>query len=214
MAGNVYNNLVSLGHGRYHCMLVTPTETITKERYVDEQTNYTFLRVDRNDKVKPITFIGSYLNRKKLSSYEAIVIADYGKGFLDENSIEHICNLNENVFLDTKKILGKFCRKAKFIKINKPEFETIQRNIDVSPWVGKLIVTLGAKGCMYGEKFYPTEKVEVYDLSGAGDTFLAAFVAKHLETKNHEDAIKYANDCSTKVVQLKGVVTPEPNEQL
>ena len=117
MAGNVYNNLVSLGHGRYHCRLVTPTETITKERYVDKQTNYTFLRVDRNDKVKPITFIGSYLNRKKLSSYEAIVIADYGKGFLDENSIEHICSLNENVFLDTKKILGKFCRKAKFIKI-------------------------------------------------------------------------------------------------
>ena len=205
MAGNVYNNLVSLGHGRYHCMLVTPTETITKERYVDEQTNYTFLRVDRNDKVKPITFIGSYLNRKKLSSYEAIVIADYGKGFLDENSIEHICNLNENVFLDTKKILGKFCRKAKFIKINKPEFETIQRNIDVSPWADKLIVTLGAKGCMYGKKFYPTEKVEVYDLSGAGDTFQAALVSKYLETENIEKAIEYANSCASKVVQRRGV---------
>jgi D-beta-D-heptose 7-phosphate kinase/D-beta-D-heptose 1-phosphate adenosyltransferase len=205
MAGNVYNNLVSLGHGRYHCMLVTPTETITKERYVDEQTNYTFLRVDRNDKVKPITFIGSYLNRKKLSSYEAIVIADYGKGFLDENSIEHICNLNENVFLDTKKILGEFCRKAKFIKINEPELKAIERDIDVPSWADKLIVTLGAKGCMYGEKFYPTEKVEVYDLSGAGDTFHAALVSKYLETKNIERAIEHANNCATKVVQRRGV---------
>jgi len=205
MAGNVYNNLVSLGHGRYHCRLVTPTETITKERYVDKQTNYTFLRVDRNDKVKPITFVGSYLNRKKLSGYEAIVIADYGKGFLDEDAIKHICDLNENVFLDTKKTLGEFCRKVKFIKINKPEFETIQRNIDVSPWADKLIVTLGAKGCMYGKKFYPTEKVEVYDLSGAGDTFQAALVSKYLETENIEKAIEYANSCASKVVQRRGV---------
>ena len=205
MAGNVYNNLVSLGHGRYHCRLVTPTETITKERYVDKQTNYTFLRVDRNDKVKPITFIGSYLNRKRLPSYKAIVVADYGKGFLDEEAIKHICDLNENVFLDTKKILGEFCRKAKFIKINEPELKAIEREIDVPSWADKLIVTLGAKGCMYGEKFYPTEKVEVYDLSGAGDTFHAALVSKYLETKNIEQAIEYANNCATKVVQRRGV---------
>ena len=205
MAGNVYNNLVSLGHGRYHCRLVTPTETITKERYVDKQTNYTFLRVDRNDKVKPITFIGSYLNRKRLPSYKAIVVADYGKGFLDEEAIKHICDLNENVFLDTKKILGEFCRKAKFIKINEPELKAIEREIDVPSWADKLIVTLGAKGCMYGEKFYPTEKVEVYDLSGAGDTFQAALVSRYLETKNIERAIEYANDCASKVVQRRGV---------
>ena len=205
MAGNVYNNFVSLGHGRYHCRLVTPTETIIKERYVDKQTNYTFLRVDRNDKVKPVSFIGSYLNRKKLSSYEAIVIADYGKGFLDENAIKHICDLNENVFLDTKKTLGEFCRKVKFIKINEPELKAIERDIDVPSWADKLIVTLGAKGCMYGEKFYPTEKVEVYDLSGAGDTFHAALVSKYLETKNIERAIEYANNCATKVVQRRGV---------
>ena len=205
IAGNVYNNFVSLGHGRYHCRLVTPTETITKERYVDKQTNYTFLRVDRNDKVKPVSFIGSYLNRKKLSSYEAIVIADYGKGFLDEDAIKHICDLNENVFLDTKKTLGEFCRKVKFIKINEPELKAIERDIDVASWADKLIVTLGAKGCMYGEKFYPTEKVEVYDLSGAGDTFQAALVSRYLETKNIEQAIEYANNCATKVVQRRGV---------
>ena len=210
MAGNVYNNLVSLGHGRYHYRLTTPMETIIKERYVDKQTNYTFLRVDRNDRVNPVSFIGSYLNRKALPSYEAIVIADYGKGFLDESAIEHICGLNENVFLDTKKILGEFCRKAKFIKINELEFKAIQRDIDIPSWADKLIVTLGERGCMHGEKFYPTQKVEVYDLSGAGDTFQAALVSKYLETKNIEEAINYANDCSTKVVQIKGVATPNP----
>jgi len=205
MAGNVYNNLVSLGHGRYHCRLATPMETITKERYVDKQTNYTFLRVDRNDRVQPVSFSGSDLNRKKLPSYETIVIADYGKGFLDEGAIEHICNLNKNVFLDTKKRLGEFCRKAKFIKINEPEFKAIEQDIDLPSWTDKLIVTLGERGCMYNNKFYPTQKVEVYDLSGAGDTFQAALVSKHLETKNIEQAIEFANNCASKVVQRKGV---------
>ena len=205
MAGNVYNNLVSLGHGRYHCRLATPIETITKERYVDKQTNYTFLRVDRNDRVQPVSFIGSDLNRKKLPSYEAIVIADYGKGFLDEDAIKHICDLNENVFLDTKKMLGEFCSKAKFIKINEPEFKAIEHDIDMEFWATKLIVTLGERGCMYNNKFYPTQKVEVYDLSGAGDTFQAALVSRYLETKNIEKAIEHANNCASKVVQRKGV---------
>jgi sugar/nucleoside kinase (ribokinase family) len=58
---------------------------------------------------------------------------------------------------------------------------------------------------MYGKKFYPTEKVEVYDLSGAGDTFQAALVSKYLETKNIEQAIEHANSCASKVVQRRGV---------
>ena len=211
MAGNVYNNLVSFG---VDCVLVSPQETIIKERYVDKQTNYTFLRVDRNDRVGPVSFIGEDLNRKSLASYKAIVVSDYGKGFLSEDAISHICDLNENVFLDTKKVLGEFCRKAKFIKINELEFKAIQRDIDIPSWADKLIVTLGERGCMHGEKFNPTQKVEVYDLSGAGDTFQAALVSKYLETKNIEEAINYANDCSTKVVQIKGVATPGPNEQL
>jgi len=202
MAGNVYNNLTALGVA---CSLATPDETITKERYIDKQTNYTFLRVDRNDKVEPVSFIGSDLNRKSLSEYKAIVIADYGKGFLNENAIEHICDLNENVFLDTKKVLGEFCSKAKFIKINEPEFKDIQHKIFIRDWTNKLIVTLGARGCMHREKFYPTEKVEVYDLSGAGDTFQAALVSKYLETKNIENAIEFANICASKIVQKRGV---------
>ena len=212
MAGNVYNNFVSLSLETYHHRLVTPIETIIKERYVDRQTNYTFLRVDRNDRVQPISFIGSDLNRKRLSSYEAIVIVDYGKGFLNESAIEHICSLNENVFLDTKKALGDFCKKAKIIKMNSPEFERVKNEIKLEDWKDKLIVTLGEKGCMYlrggdasGFHYYSTDSVEVFDAAGAGDTFLAALVVKYLGTKNMDAAIKFANNKSKEVVQQKGV---------
>ena len=72
-----------------------------------------------------------------------------------------------------------------------------------------LIVTLGDRGCMHykerGFNYYDVEKVDVFDLSGAGDTFLAALVAKYLEPNNMEDAIRYANKKSAEVVQKKGV---------
>ena len=117
--------------------------------------------------------------------------------------------------MDTKKILGDYCRQAKIIKINSLEFERLKGNINLEDWVDILIVTLGDKGCMYyrdhvasseqGFHYYDAEKVDVFDLSGAGDTFLAALVAKYLEPNNMEDAIRYANKKSAEAVQKKGV---------
>ena len=95
------------------------------------------------------------------------------------------------------------------IKINSPEFERLKGNIDLDDWVNRLIVTLGDRGCMYhkegGFHYYDADSVDVFDLAGAGDTFLAALIAKYLETNNMDDAIKYANKKSAEVVQKKGV---------
>jgi sugar/nucleoside kinase (ribokinase family) len=49
------------------------------------------------------------------------------------------------------------------------------------------------------------ENVEVKDMSGAGDTFLAGLVVKYLETKDIRQAIVFANECATEVVQRRGV---------
>ena len=71
----------------------------------------------------------------------------------------------------------------------------------------KLIITLGSKGCSYREKEFPVSKVEIKDLTGAGDTFLAALVFKYLIDESIYDAINFANECATLVVQQKGVNT-------
>ena len=68
-----------------------------------------------------------------------------------------------------------------------------------------LIVTLGSRGCKYKDKVYPVDKVEIKDLVGAGDTFLASFVAKFLETRDVDQSLIFANECATIVVQQKGV---------
>ena len=56
-----------------------------------------------------------------------------------------------------------------------------------------------------GFHYYITDKVPVFDLSGAGDSFLAALVAKQLETNNIDEAIKYANQKASEIVQQRGV---------
>ena len=66
-------------------------------------------------------------------------------------------------------------------------------------------MTNGSAGAVYKEKTYPVKKVEVKDLSGAGDSFMAALVIEYLNTNNIEDAIKFANKKASEVVKHRGV---------
>ena len=59
---------------------------------------------------------------------------------------------------------------------------------------------------LYNGKIYPVDKVEVFDLCGAGDTWLATFVYGMLKHKDTELAIPLANKAATQVVQRRGVV--------
>jgi sugar/nucleoside kinase (ribokinase family) len=72
---------------------------------------------------------------------------------------------------------------------------------------GKLIVTLGSKGCRYKGKEFPVKEVPVKDVSGAGDTFIAGLVRGYLDTQDIESAIGFAQECTTHVVQKHGVAT-------
>lgn len=204
MSGNTVRNLESLG---LQVDLIKQYKSITKTRFVGEKLNYTFLRVDDEEAID--SFDNSVITDEEISSYDAVVISDYGKGFLSEVDINRFCSNNTNTFLDTKKCIGNWCKDAAFIKINQPEFDAIKTRIDTIGWVNKLIVTLGDRGCMMmkenGFHYYPAEKVDVFDLSGAGDSFLAALVAKQLETNNIDEAIKYANKKASETVQQRGV---------
>ena len=203
MALNVHANLVSLGAS---CAILNNQKKIEKTRYVEESTNHLFIRIDSDetniDRIKK-----EYLRKEYLSQYDAIVISDYNKGFLTEEDIETICYRHPLTFMDTKKSLGRWCKDCKWIKINENELRATRDDIEGLDHIfdEKLIVTLGEKGCYYNGSTYSVGKVEIKDLSGAGDTFLSGFVYEYLKSKDAEEAIKFANKCATIVVQQKGV---------
>ena len=203
MASNVESNLISLG---CEVDLITNTSSITKTRYVHESSNTLLLRVDEGDVVKQVE--DSKLKNVDYWEYNMVVISDYNKGFLTEEDIAYIAYKHPNVICDTKKKLGDWCKDLRFIKLNRTEFENNKEFIKQNDWIlEKLIITLDKDGCKYKGKTYPIEKVEILDISGAGDTFVAAFVHQFVETSNMDKSLEFANHCASVVVQKRGVTT-------
>jgi bifunctional ADP-heptose synthase (sugar kinase/adenylyltransferase) len=207
MAGNVVENLKSMD---CETILITNKENIKKTRIVDERSNQILIRIDINDrssridekilkKIKNNNFDGNF--------FDAIVISDYDKGFLTEEDIEFICKNNKNVFIDTKKVLGDWCLDASFIKINHVEFEHTKFNLSKLNIENRLIITMSNDGCRFNGKHFPVEKVNIKDVSGAGDTFISGLVSEFVRTSNIETSILFAQKCATLVVQKRGVTT-------
>lgn len=202
MSGNVVANLKALGANTTH---IANSTQIAKTRYVDDRSGQILLRVDANDKCEHISH--DVLENINWEDYDAVVISDYCKGFLAEDDIEYISLKHPLTFLDSKKILDDWASNISFIKINHVEYEHTKYNLKDLNIKNKLIITLSNKGCQYNDKLFPVEKVQIKDVSGAGDTFLSGLVVEYIRTKDIEKAIIFAQACATVVVQKQGVTT-------
>lgn len=175
---------------------------IIKTRYINKDTNELYLRVDENDLVKRINIS----ELPPLSEFDAVVISDYCKGFLTENDIFEISKLHHLIILDTKKTLGDWCRNISYIKLNRFEAQNNHDIIVENEWLDeKIIITLDGKGASYKGNLIKTKKIDNADVSGAGDTFVAGFVAKYLSSNDVEESIKWGNYCAGEVVKKRGV---------
>lgn len=197
MAANVQRNIEARS---VSTSLVTNDnwEKIVKRRYMHDGSNHMFFRVDTPHDI-------SRLNVRNLDfGADLIVISDYNKGYLAESDIEFICQSHPLVFVDTKKVLGKWAEGASFIKINDYEYRNSKSHLSES-LSEKIIHTRGSEGCDFRGKNYPVEKFEVRDTSGAGDSFMAALVVEFLKTSSIEDSIVAANYAASRVVRTRGV---------
>lgn len=172
---------------------------VTKTRYMHRDTNHMFIRIDTDHHIPRVR-----IEEVPLSAYDLIAISDYNKGFLTEADIRYICKHHDNVFIDTKKILGSWVEKAKYIKINNYEYERSRPHLS-KELENKIVHTKGGEGAIFRGKTYPVERVEVKDVSGAGDSFFAALIVKYAETGDVEQAIQFANACASETVKHKGV---------
>ena len=196
MAWNVRENLMSFG---IEVFIITNEESITKTRYIDERYNQQFLRVDNEPLLKPMDY---ELPEEK---FDALVISDYDKGFLSTEKVFELVEWFDGpVFIDSKKTT---LPGDAYIKINEEEFKKITH---YNPET--LIVTKGGKGAEYNGKLYEGEKVKVYDVVGAGDTFLSALVYFYLLYGTIEKAIPYANKASAIAVQNFGTYVLTEND--
>jgi D-beta-D-heptose 7-phosphate kinase/D-beta-D-heptose 1-phosphate adenosyltransferase len=209
MAGNVYENLKVLNAHQYHIDLITCQSPIIKRRFVDKKYNTIVFREDVNDLSDKIN-----ISNHNFSEYDCIIFSDYCKGFISESDIINICKKKSKnciTFIDTKKNLLSCCKYIDIIKINNLEFKQNYQNLQEITRSSKLIVTEGEEGAtLYSKeevKKYPTQKILLRDVCGAGDTFLASLAISYLQTSDIDKAINFANLCSAKVVSKFGVTT-------
>lgn len=195
MAANVKHHLMNL-KSEVHLHTNSNWQEIRKTRLIDKKTNHFFIRIDEND--------GSYgrsdLRNIDFSKYDAVIVSDYNKGFLTESEIKYIASSHKHTFLDTKKSIGNWCKNVFCIKINKNEFQKAKSNIS-KELMKKLIITLGPEGALYNNITYPVRNVKISSTSGAGDSFVAALAVRFVESNNMEEAVRFANEYATKVVQ-------------
>ena len=199
MAWNVFNNLKSFG---VEVDMITQEEKIVKTRYIDKKSNQQILRVDEEYEVEELKF------EKPEDNYDALVISDYNKGFITQEKLfEIVYSFQGPVFVDTKK---QEIPHGCFTKVNDIEYENLKTPTD------NLIITRGGKGAEYQGKLYPAEKVNVFDVAGAGDTFLAALVVGYIQTKSIETAIPLANKAAAIAVSHAGtyVLTKEDIDEI
>ncbi len=193
--------------------------TTTKTRIISR--NQQMLRLDSesvfNHDPKSIEYF-----KNKFSENNLIIVSDYAKGFCSEDFMNLLFLSKQKevkVLIDPKGINWKKYNGAFLVKPNLSELEEVSgksiknNNEEVASHGMKvfnkynfenLVVTRGNKGMtLINEKgvlHFETKNVDVYDVSGAGDTAMAVLATMILKGKTIEEAIKIANMASSYVV--------------
>ena len=210
--------------------------TISKARVIAK--NQQLLRLDHED---PLSNFDEHVQialkkiNQSLDMFDCVVISDYLKGIVTKSfSTQLIENANKKqvpIVVDPKgKDISKYYG-ATFFTPNMSEFSifsNLKSDEDENEIINKgkqlilenninhLILTRSEKGMTIitnkGNKNYPTKAKEVADVTGAGDTVVAAIAYGISQKWTNEEIINFANHAAGVVVSKVGTATATLDE--
>lgn len=216
------NEIMSHKHIRPAMINCRNRSTTVKERIISENRNTQLLRIDRESR-DPIDshLIITELNhvlRTKMFVPDIILISDYNKGVITAglmSYIEIMCDkMDIKLIIDPKPTNESAYNKAFAITPNHKEHREMHSLS--SPLFKNIIITHGADGVFIAraEKFgpveIPAEAVEVYNVTGAGDSFVAIFSVCIGLGIDVIQATRIANKCAAYVVTKPGTTAVPP----
>src|SRR5437667_2393816 len=170
---------------------------------------------------------------------DIVVISDYAKGFLSASLSQAIIRraheANRHVIVDPRPQHCEYYRGCDYLTPNWRESRALLHLADAaltseavvslarslaSELATHVVLTLGAHGISFcsrtgDEEFaMPTLAREVFDVSGAGDTVVAAFALARASGADHASAVTIANKAASVVVGKFGTATVRPEEIL
>jgi rfaE bifunctional protein kinase chain/domain len=209
--------------------------TIVKLRVISKHLHQQMLRIDFDCPVSKdarVKLLDDYL--KHLPEYDAVIVSDYGKGGLGyiQEMIQAARGASRPVVIDPKGDDYSGYRGASLITPNRKEFEQVagrfRDNADLERRAVKLIqdldlggilVTRGEDGMSLVQRdgkvlHIKARAREVFDVTGAGDTVIAAIGCAWAVGSGLEDAVQLANVAAGIVVGKLGAATASPAEIL
>jgi rfaE bifunctional protein kinase chain/domain len=210
--------------------------TISKSRVT--ASNQQICRVDRessSDQYNPKIGEIDELLQTNLKFADAVIVSDYGKGFVTNELLSLVRQSAKFVSVDPKPSRLLDYAKPDLLTPNRlealelaglsretrdpfPKDEVVARIFErFSPLL--LAITLGAEGMLLAkegrvEQVIPTAAKEVFDVSGAGDTVIASLTLALAAGQSFENAAEFANLAAGVVVGKVGTATVSPSEIL
>lgn len=201
-------------------------DDVTKTRIYNGDT--CIARIDEDFELK--CDIGKLIRKIKNFNSDLLVISDYGKGLLlnySKDLIAWALANNIRVIVDTKKDFDRYAGvfmlkpnlKEFYEYINEPIPDTEIDIINNTQKLGiilanklhisNLVITAGKLGCFVindskSKYFAANPNVKVVDVTGAGDSFLAALAVGVYEGMNIRDTVTFANNIAQIAITQKG----------
>jgi len=216
------------------------TPTIIKTRVIGQHQQ--MLRIDREEPGQPSPDVTEKLMdciRKTMKDAAAVVVSDYAKGAVGQQVVDAIREMARLKgvpwIVDPKPAHKALYEGATALTPNTGELSQlaatpVKTDEEMTGASLKLVADLKLSGLLVtrSEKgmalirpdddgrpvLIPTHAIEVYDVSGAGDTVIAAFTAALAAKASWQDAAMLANTAAGVVVGKMGTATTTPQEIL
>jgi len=220
--------------------LLSEAKTITKTRVIVR--NQQLCRLDHEDAPavyrRVLETAGQWgLLEEKIARADGIILSDYAKGVLTTAAISRLAKLARRhrkfIALDPKPASGNQFQGLDLITPNRREaleLAELRSGADAEAdftkvcsiiWAryspNNLVITLGPDGMLTSIRgrvirTIPTAARQVYDVSGAGDTVIAALTLAMTSGASLEQAAHFANAAAGVVVAKLGTATVTPEE--
>lgn len=233
--------LARLGIAMDGLVLDPSRPTIIKTRVIGQTQQ--MLRIDREEPGTPDLQVLDDLQtslERALGSCAALIVSDYAKGVVSEpvtDTVRRVCAAKGIPWIvDPKPGHKALYRGATLMTPNTKETTELtglpaKRDGEIAAAGQALVAELGLRGLLVtrSEKgmalfapdadhsepwMIPTMAMEVFDVSGAGDTVIAAFSAAVASGADWKDAAMLANAAAGVVVAKMGTATVTPDEIL
>jgi len=225
------NEVAMDGHFRF-----SSAPTISKSRVT--ASNHQICRVDRESSpqhyLPDLKKLGNLI-ADKASSVDAVIVSDYGKGFVSEELLSLVRPTAQFLSVDPKPSRPLAYGQPDLLTPNRlealelaglsretrcpfPQEEVVRKIFEkFSPRL--LAITLGAEGMLLAEdgkilQTIPTAAREVFDVSGAGDTVIASLSVALAAGQSFVQAAEFANLAAGVVVGKVGTASVSPAEIL